>query len=74
LCVIYKMKTINDTLKYTSMISVIIFGLLLIYQGIVYLKMSKTNEDMPGKLVLLSVLFIVTGIIDIVIGVAHLYL
>ena len=68
------MKTINDTLKYTSMISVIIFGLLLIYQGIVYLKMSKTNEDMPGKLVLLSVLFIVTGIIDIVIGVAHLYL
>lgn len=68
------MNAINETLKYASMISVIIFGLLLVYQGIVYWKIRSENNDMPGKMTLLAVLFIVVGIIDILIGVAHLYL
>lgn len=68
------MSAINETLKYVSMISVIIFGLLLVYQGIVYWKIRSENDDMPWKMTLLAVLFIVVGIIDVLIGVAHLYL
>ena len=68
------MSAVNETLKYASMISVIIFGLLLVYQGIVYLKIRSENSDMPGKLIFVAVLFISVGIIDILIGVAHLYI
>lgn len=65
---------LNETLKYTAMILLVLFGLALIYQGIVYINMKNNNPELPRKVTVLGVIFIIVGIIDIILGIAHIYL
>jgi hypothetical protein len=57
-----------------SMISLIVAGLVFLYQGIHYFKMKKDNPSLPSKMYLVCVVAIIVGLADIGFGIAHFWL
>jgi hypothetical protein len=56
------------------MISLIVAGLVFLYQGIHYFKMKKDNPSLPSKMYLVCVVAIIVGLADIGFGIAHFWL
>lgn len=61
-------------LKYLSMFLLFLFGLLLILQGISYIQTAKDNQELPRKIYVVGILFIIVGVFDITIGLLHIKL
>lgn len=62
-------------LRYTSMVIIIITGIVFLYIGSKYIFIKKNKPDeYPGKLYFLGIVYIVFGVLDIVVGAAHLYI
>lgn len=61
-------------LNRASMISLIVAGIVFIYEGAKYFNMKKQNPDIPDKIYVAAVLCIIIGIIEIIFGIAHLWM
>jgi len=57
-----------------SMISLLVTGVIFLYEGIKYLTMKKQNPALPDKLYVAAILAIILGIAEIAFGVAHFWL
>lgn len=64
----------SEVINYISMVSVIIAGVIFIWEGIRLISIKKKNNKMPGKIYTLAVLCLIIGVFDIVVGILHIYL
>lgn len=57
--------------KYTSMVSLMILGIFMIYEGARYIDMRRTNPDIPESIYAAAVLSIFVGFGEFIFGLAH---
>ena len=51
-----------------------IAGFVFIYEGARYIFMKRQNDSLPDKLYVVAGLSIVLGVVDIMVGVAHIWM
>lgn len=57
-----------------SMISLVIAGLVFVYQGMVYIDMKKKNPDISDKIHIAAAFAILLGVAEIAFGIAHFWI
>lgn len=70
----FKPENIEWFLNRFSMVSLIIAGLIFIYQGLLYINMKKKNPDISDKIHIAAAFAILLGIAEIIFGIAHLWI
>lgn len=63
----------GQIINWISMISVIIAGLIFIWEGLRLISIKKKNPKMPKKIYALAVICLIVGIFDIVVGILHIF-
>lgn len=61
-------------LNRASMVSLLIFGAIFIYEGAKYISMKQRNPDISDKIYAAAILAILLGIAEIVFAIAHLWM
>ena len=56
-----------------SVITFILFGSILVYEGVEFYHMKKSNPSIPNKMYVAAYLSIILGIIEILLGFGQLY-
>ena len=64
----------ENTLKWVSMISLLAAGGFMIYEGITYIQLKKSNPSVPDTMYAAAVLAIVLGVAEISFGLYHIYM
>jgi hypothetical protein len=57
-----------------SMVALLIAGVIFIYEGARYVRMKKSNDDIPDKIYAAAVFAIVLGIFEIAFAIWHFWL
>lgn len=58
-------------LNIATVLSLIIGGLIIVYQGINYIQIQKQENKFPVKLFVTGILTVILGIVSIIFGVLH---
>lgn len=58
----------------TSMIATLFAGLLFIIQGLKFISLKAQRPELPKKVYLVAFICFLVGLIDIAVGIAHLYI
>lgn len=56
-----------------SVITFILFGSILVYEGVKFYHMKKSNPSIPNKIYVAAYLSIILGILEILLGFSQLY-
>lgn len=67
-----KMDT-EKLLNRISMITLLITGLIFIYEGIKYIYMKQQNPELPDKLYAAGILALIVGVAEIVFAIVHFF-
>ena len=65
---------IEYLLNILTVASLLIGGLIFIYQGADYINIKKNNDKMSTKLAVAGILTIILGIVSIIFGLMHYFL
>jgi hypothetical protein len=66
--------TTEEIFKYVSMISLFIAGGFMLYEGIVYIQLKKSNPSVPDTMYAAATLAIALGIAEIAFGIYHFFM
>lgn len=58
-------------LNIATVLSLIIGGLIIVYQGINYIQIQRNESKFPVKLFITGLLTLILGIVSIIFGVVH---
>lgn len=64
----------DKTFKYLSMISLLVAGAIMLYEGASYVQTKNANPSIPDKIYVAAVLAIVLGVAEIAFGIYHLFI
>jgi hypothetical protein len=64
---------IEYLLNILTVVSLLVGGLIFIYQGYYYIDMRKQNDKLPTKLLVAGILTIILGFVSIIFGILHYY-
>ena len=64
----------DKTLKWISMVTLLVAGAVMIYEGSTYIKAKHSNPSIPDKIYAAAVLAIVLGVAEIAYGIYHFWL
>lgn len=56
-----------------TVVSLLLGGLIFIYQGFNYISIKNSNTKMPTKLLVAGILTIILGFVSILFGILHYY-
>lgn len=60
-------------LNILTVVSLLLGGLIFIYQGYNYINIKNNNDKLPTKLLVAGILTIILGFVSIIFGILHYY-